>query len=79
MGADVEKATVYKTVDVDPGEIEFDFIDQILFTSGSTVRAFVRKFSKVPEHIKCYGLGPPTVAEAQKNGIDAEVLPSSNK
>ncbi|MHC4363261.1 MAG: uroporphyrinogen-III C-methyltransferase, partial [Planctomycetota bacterium] len=56
MGAVVEKLPIYKTVEVDTGEIDFGHIDQILFTSGSTIRAFVRRFGSVPSHIKAYCL-----------------------
>ncbi|MHC4648402.1 MAG: uroporphyrinogen-III C-methyltransferase [Planctomycetota bacterium] len=74
MGAVVTKLPIYKTVEVDPGEIDFDHIDQILFTSGSTIRAFIRKFGSVPAHVKAYCLGLPSLAEAKKHNINAEVL-----
>jgi uroporphyrinogen III methyltransferase/synthase len=74
MGALVEKLPIYKTVEVDTGEIDFDHIDQILFTSGSTIRAFVRRFGSVPSHIKAYCLGLPSLAEAKRHNIHAEVL-----
>ncbi|MHC4062356.1 MAG: uroporphyrinogen-III synthase, partial [Planctomycetota bacterium] len=74
MGAVVEKLPIYKTVEVDTGEIDFGHIDQILFTSGSTIRAFVRRFGSVPSHIKAYCLGLPSLAEAKKHNIDADVL-----
>ena len=70
----IEKVPVYKTIDTDLGSVDFDFIDQILFTSGSTVRAFVKRFGEVPKNIKSYCLGLPTLAEAKKHNIDAEVL-----
>ena len=57
-----------------PGEIDFDHIDRILFTSGSTIRAFVKRFGSVPTHIKAYCLGLPSLAEAKKHNINAEVL-----
>ena len=75
MQAEIEKAAVYKTIDTDPGEIDFDYIDQILFTSGSTVRAFIKRFGKVPKHIKSYCLGQPTLNEAKKHNIKAEIIP----
>lgn len=79
-GANVKTVVVYKTVEIDPGQINFEYIDRILFTSGSTVRAFVNKFGTVPPHIKVYCLGPPTLAVAGKHNIQAEVLPAeSNK
>ena len=52
MQAQIEKVPVYKTVDIEPDPIDFDYIDQILFTSGSTVRAFIKRFGEVPENIK---------------------------
>ena len=77
MNADIKKITVYKTIEKDPGQIDFDSIDQILFTSGSTVRAFVKYFKKVPSHIKVYGLGQPTLNEAKKHSIIGEIIPSN--
>jgi uroporphyrinogen III methyltransferase/synthase len=74
MGAIVEKLPIYRTVEVDPGEIDFDHIGRILFTSGSTIRAFVKRFGAVPAHIKAYCLGLPSLAEAKKHNIDAEIL-----
>ena len=75
MQAVIEKIPVYKTIDEDPGPIDFDYIDQILFTSGSTVRAFVKCFGEVPKNIKSYCLGQPTLNEAKKHNIDAEIIP----
>jgi len=74
MAAVIEKVPVYKTVDIDPGPIDFDYIDRILFTSGSTVRAFVKRFGQVPKNIKSYCLGRPTLSEAGKHNIDAEII-----
>ena len=74
MNAKIEKVPVYKTIEIEPGHVDFDYIDKILFTSGSTVRAFVKHFKEVPSHIKSYCLGPPTLAEAKKHGIKAEIL-----
>ncbi|MHC4061804.1 MAG: uroporphyrinogen-III synthase, partial [Planctomycetota bacterium] len=74
MGAIVERLPIYRTVETDSGEIDFDNIDHILFTSGSTIRAFVKRFGSVPTHIKAYCLGLPSLAEAKKHNINAEVL-----
>ncbi|UCC22944.1 MAG: uroporphyrinogen-III C-methyltransferase [Planctomycetota bacterium] len=74
MGAEIEKLTIYKTVEIDPPDVDFDYIDRILFTSSSTVRAFVKRFGPPLPRIKVYALGPPTQAEAKKHNIDAEVL-----
>jgi uroporphyrinogen III methyltransferase/synthase len=74
MQAIIEKVPVYKTIDLEPDSIDFDYIDQILFTSGSTVRAFVKHFGQVPENVKSYCLGPPTLNEAKKHNINAEII-----
>jgi len=73
-GADVEAVIVYKNIDIEPEEINFDAIDQVLFTSGSTVRAFMKRYGSVPTGIKVYCLGQPTLNEATKHNIQAELL-----
>jgi uroporphyrinogen III methyltransferase/synthase len=77
MGAAIEEVPAYMTVEIEPADVDFEHIDIILFTSGSTVRAFVKKFGHVPPHVKAYCLGLPTQAEAKKHGISAEILPQS--
>jgi len=76
MQAVIKKMPVYKTIEIEPGEVDFDYIDQILFTSASTVRAFVKYFGKVPKNVKSYCLGLMTLKEAKIFGIDAEIVPS---
>jgi uroporphyrinogen III methyltransferase/synthase len=73
-GADIDKICVYKTVEKDIDEVDLNFIDQIIFTSGSTIRAFVNKFGTVPEHIQAFCLGVPTQAAAKQHHIDAKIL-----
>ena len=75
MGAAIEEVPAYMTVEIEPADVDFEHIDKILFTSGSTVRAFVKKFGHVPQRIKAYCLGLPTQAEAKKHSISAEILP----
>ena len=79
LGAAVEEIAVYETVEIEPVDVDLEHIDKILFTSGSTARAFVKKFGQVPAHIKAYCLGEPTQASAKKHGIDAEILPQRDK
>jgi uroporphyrinogen III methyltransferase/synthase len=74
-GALVTAVPVYKTVDMDPGEIDFDYIDRILFTSGSTVRAFAAKYGAIPPHIEVLALGKPTQKTAHDHGFSANLLP----
>ena len=78
LGATVEQIAVYQTVEIEPAEVDFEHIDKVLFTSGSTAQAFVKKFGKVPSHIKAYCLGKPTQASAKKHGIDAEIVPAQD-
>ncbi len=75
VGAIVETVVVYRNVDMEPEETDFAFIDQILFTSGSTIRAFLKRYGSVPAGIKVYCLGQPTLTEAKKHSMQAELLP----
>ena len=79
MGATVEKMPVYKTIECQCDDVDFDYIDQVLFTSGSSVQGFIKRFGKVPKHVKAYCLGLPTQAIAKENGIEAEVLPKDTE
>lgn len=72
--ASVDKLTVYKTVETDIDDVDLDYIDQILFTSGSTVRAFINKFGPVPEHIEPLCLGIPTQTIAKEHNISAKII-----
>ncbi|MDT8301496.1 MAG: uroporphyrinogen-III C-methyltransferase [Sedimentisphaerales bacterium] len=72
--ATIEALVVYRNIEIEPEETDFDFIDQILFTSGSTVRAFLKRYNSIPEGVKVYCLGQPTLNEAKKHNIPAEFL-----
>jgi uroporphyrinogen III methyltransferase/synthase len=73
-GASVETVAVYTTVEIEPAAVDFDFIDKILFTSGSTVRAFLNRYGPVPEGIEVLCLGKPTLEEAKRHGIKAGLM-----
>jgi uroporphyrinogen III methyltransferase/synthase len=73
-GAKIEKLAVYKTIEQEIDDVDLDYIDQILFTSGSTVKAFVKKFGTVPQHIEPLCLGIPTQTIAKENGITAKII-----
>ncbi len=79
MGALCTKTVVYKTIDCVPDPVDFDFIDIVLFTSGSTVRAFVKHFGKVPANVRCLCLGRPTQRTAAEYGITAEIAPTEHE
>ena len=74
MGAEVTKISVYKTIEKDCEDVDFDYIDKVLFTSGSSVRAFVKRFGKLPPDVKAICLGKPTQTIAKEHGIDAEII-----
>lgn len=73
-GAKIDKCAVYKTIDQEIDDVDLDYIDQVLFTSGSTVRAFVNKFGSLPAHVKALCLGGPTQAVAKQYNIDAAIM-----
>ena len=73
-GAKIEKLNVYKTIEKEIDDVDLDYIDQVLFTSGSTVKAFVKKFGTVPDHIEALCLGGPTQATAKQHSIDAKII-----
>jgi uroporphyrinogen III methyltransferase/synthase len=75
MGAIVQDVPVYQTLEIEPADVDLEHIDKILFTSGSTVRAFMKRFGGIPSHVMACCLGAPTQVEAAKHGIDAEILP----
>lgn len=73
-GAEITKLTLYETVEADCEDIDFDYIDKVLFTSGSTVRAFMNKFTSLPEHVEALCLGIPTQTVAKGFGIEAKII-----
>lgn len=73
-GAQVDKLIVYKTIETEIEDVNLDYINQILFTSGSTIKAFVKKFGSVPKHIQALCMGVPTQTTARHYNIDAKII-----
>jgi len=73
-GASVDKLVVYKTIETEIEDVDLEYIDHVLFTSGSTVRAFVKKFGSVPDHIQPLCLGIPTQNVAKQYNIDVKII-----
>jgi len=73
-GASPDVLIVYKTVEKEIDDVDLDYINKILFTSGSIVRAFVNKFGSIPKHIEPLCLGVPTQTIAKEYGIDAKII-----
>lgn len=67
LGFYVEECIVYKNIiPEDLPDIDFSLIDEIIFTSPSTVRNFVRRYGKIPDGINIRWIGPKTEAEVRK-------------
>lgn len=77
-GAKLQRLIIYHTIEKDIEDVDLDCIDKILFTSGSTVRAFVKKFGTVPKHIQALCLGIPTQTTAREFNIDAAIVNLNN-
>jgi uroporphyrinogen III methyltransferase/synthase len=75
LNAKVSQVIVYKNVTIKPDrDIDFEHIDQLLFTSASTVRAFFENYSQIPSHIEILCLGQPTLDETKKYNLSAKIL-----
>ncbi|MCM8809610.1 MAG: uroporphyrinogen-III synthase, partial [Candidatus Omnitrophica bacterium] len=67
LGFKVYPVVAYKNVIPENlPELDFDFFDEIIFTSPSTVRNFIKRYGKPPKKIKIRTIGPVTQAEAIK-------------
>ena len=78
LNAKLSQVIVYKNVTIKPDlDIDFDYIDRILFTSASTVRAFFENYSQIPSHIEIFCLGHPTLDETKKYNLSAKILPDN--
>ena len=67
LGFKVYPVVAYKNVIPENlPELDFDFFDEIIFTSPSTVRNFIKRYGKPPKKIKIRTIGPVTKKEAIK-------------
>lgn len=73
-GAKITKLNVYQTIEKTIDDIDLDYVNQILFTSGSTVRAFVKQCPTLPAHIQALCLGEPTQKIAAEHNINANII-----
>jgi uroporphyrinogen III methyltransferase/synthase len=67
MGASVDTIVVYRNVRPKTKKIDLSQIDEIVFTSPSTVRNFISVYKKVPKRIKVSFIGGVTANEFSKS------------
>ncbi len=74
-GANVKALTVYKNVRPSKvKKIDFNKIDEIIFTSPSTVQNFMAVYKKIPEGIIMKCIGEVTCAKLKSYGFYGEVM-----
>ena len=70
LGYNVYSCVAYKNViPEDLPDLDFNFFDEIFFTSPSTVRNFVSRYGNPPKNIKVRTIGKVTENEARKFNI----------
>jgi uroporphyrinogen III methyltransferase/synthase len=74
LGAHVDPVTVYRNICPGIKKQDLGRIDEIVFTSPSTVKNFLKIHSDIPERIKVWAIGPVTQAELQASKVQSEVL-----
>lgn len=74
LGARVIESIAYKNVmPKNLPDLDFDFFDEIVFTSPSGVRNFIKRYGIPPKKIKISCIGEVTLREAKKwNLLDSE-------
>ncbi len=70
LGVRVTAAVVYKNVgQKDLPDLNLSYFDEVMFTSPSGVRNFVKRYGKVPRRVKVSCIGSVTRKEAKRYGI----------
>ena len=55
-------------------KIDLNLIDEIFFTSPSTINNFFEEYKSIPEKVKIKCIGEVTLKAALKRGLQAEVI-----
>lgn len=72
QGAKVTSSAAYKNIMPEYlPDLDFSFFDEIMFTSPSGVRNFVKRYGKLPKKIKVICIGEVTRIEAKKWNLTA--------
>ncbi|MFH1208071.1 MAG: hydroxymethylbilane synthase [Candidatus Omnitrophota bacterium] len=73
-GALVEPVTVYRNICPKIKKQDLGRIDEIVFTSPSTIRNFLKIHQDIPARIKVWAIGPVTQAQLKKFKVHSEIL-----
>ncbi len=71
-----EDLPIYDTIEAPQTDLKFEdeAVDYVAFTSGSTVRGFVKMFEDIDfSKVKAVCIGDQTASEAQKNGMQVVI------
>ena len=73
-GAYAGPLTVYRNVCPKIKKQDLDRIDEVVFTSPSTVRNFLKTYRDIPAHLKVWAIGPVTRARLKTFKVCSEIL-----
>jgi hydroxymethylbilane synthase len=73
-GAHVEPVTVYRNICPKIKKQDLGRIDEIVFTSPSTVKNFLKIYQDIPARIKVWAIGPVTQAQLKTFKVHSEIL-----
>ncbi len=73
-GAVVDTVTVYRNVPAKAVRQDLSTIDEVVFTSPSTVKNFLKIYRKIPGHLKVKAIGPVTKACLEEHGVPARII-----
>ena len=73
-GAHVEAVTVYRNICPKIKKQDLGRIDEIVFTSPSTVKNFLKIHGEIPARIKVWAIGPVTCSELKEHKIHSEIM-----
>ena len=70
LGAQVASGFAYKNImPQDLPDLDLDNFDEIIFTSPSGVRNFIKRYKKLPKQVKVSCIGEVTKKEAKRSGL----------
>ena len=75
MGAHVKAIPVYRNIlPLKFKKIDINKVDEIIFTSPSTIENFIRKYKDIPEGIRIKCIGDVTLSRLRSYGFSGEVI-----